>query len=73
MADPTDFSNGVGLVPDGNGPVDSNMAPSQDLSSQGISAGQSDELTISSSLTASDEIALYDRQIRLWGMQAQER
>lgn len=41
---------------------------------EGISAGQTLQLISSDQqLTRTDEIALYDRQIRLWGVQAQEK
>lgn len=35
--------------------------------------GATEETTISAPGLSADEIALYDRQIRLWGAQAQER
>ena len=40
---------------------------------EGISAGKLLPTNIHVNLTQSDEIALYDRQIRLWGVQAQEK
>ncbi|KAK7949738.1 hypothetical protein PG996_000326 [Apiospora saccharicola] len=40
--------------------------PAQDTNGNGIAHGQDKDIT-------ADEIALYDRQIRLWGMQAQKR
>lgn len=40
----------------------------------GISAGRNINREVNSDLTLKiDEIALYDRQIRLWGVQAQEK
>ena len=54
-----------------------NPSPEQPaIPTEGISAGKVQlPLTIeSSTLTPNaDEIALYDRQIRLWGVQAQEK
>ena len=47
----------------------------QDVS-QSISAGMIEnpvECAKNCRLTSPDEIALYDRQIRLWGVQAQEK
>lgn len=47
----------------------------QDVS-QSISAGMIDNIVECAKkyrLTSPDEIALYDRQIRLWGVQAQEK
>lgn len=35
--------------------------------------GAAEETTVTASGLSADEIALYDRQIRLWGAQAQER
>jgi ubiquitin-like 1-activating enzyme E1 A len=40
---------------------------------EGISAGKLLPFNCKHHLTQSDEIALYDRQIRLWGVQAQEK
>lgn len=50
---------------------------SQEANGQGISAGKSRSLHLhQEAVTDSsfvDEIALYDRQIRLWGVKAQEK
>lgn len=49
------------------------MAEQQD-NAQSISAGMSyRQGSIELMLKLLDEIALYDRQIRLWGVQAQEK
>lgn len=40
---------------------------------QSISAGESDTLILDLTLIPTDEIALYDRQIRLWGVSAQQK
>lgn len=40
---------------------------------QSISAGMIPSHNSKLLLTGTDEIALYDRQIRLWGVQAQEK
>ncbi|KAK7952584.1 ThiF family protein [Apiospora aurea] len=42
------------------------VPPPQDTNGNGLAHGQDKDIT-------ADEIALYDRQIRLWGMQAQKR
>jgi hypothetical protein len=50
---------------------------SQEANGQGISAGKSRSLYIHQKAVTdssfADEIALYDRQIRLWGVTAQEK
>ncbi|KAK7908626.1 DNA damage tolerance protein RHC31 [Apiospora marii] len=67
-------------MPDGNGvafhnpgmmmmpgqPFQFAGVPAQDTNGNGIAHGHDKDIT-------ADEIALYDRQIRLWGMQAQKR
>jgi hypothetical protein len=53
-----------------------NMPTNTDGVSQPITAGRltiSVYLTLWVKLTTADEIALYDRQIRLWGVKAQEK
>ncbi|KAK8048421.1 sumo activating enzyme [Apiospora phragmitis] len=67
-------------IPDGNGvafpnpemmimpgqPFQFAGVPAQDTNGNGLAHGNDKDIT-------ADEIALYDRQIRLWGMQAQKR
>ncbi|KAK6866129.1 hypothetical protein PG995_002657 [Apiospora arundinis] len=77
---PAAFSIPHHQIPDGNGiafpnpemmmmpgqPMTFVGAPVQDTNGNGLAHGQDKDIT-------ADEIALYDRQIRLWGMQAQKR
>lgn len=50
------------------------MTESENQENGQISAGKSIPVYVQNKcLQNSDEIALYDRQIRLWGMQAQEK
>lgn len=57
--------------PNGTNGTNGNMAPHQ---TNGTAAATGDDMTTTTGQSLSaDEIALYDRQIRLWGAQAQER